>query len=132
MVHHRWERTWQFIYLNEDVIKIWVEAEENDAAERFALLRATIDHELGYWMQTLVSTCLKLPKVPSSWKSMPKRIGAPWTGEGEAGTLCSRGVMIRIRRKVSAHLANLKSAMTHHISLLGQENVIFIIFRTCT
>ena len=56
----RGRKSRRFICLNEDYVDLWQEAE--DDAERLtltALLRAALDHELGHWVQCIVSiTCV--------------------------------------------------------------------------
>ena len=63
--HRRQERFWPFICINEDYVDLWMDAK--DGTKRcfglVALLRASIDHELGHWVQTLVSTT----SCHSSW-----------------------------------------------------------------
>ncbi len=49
--HQHHEGQWRFICINEDYVhNSGVEAEENEAQERFALAlpRASIDHEIGH------------------------------------------------------------------------------------
>ena len=73
-LHHRWQQTWQFICLNENIINLWAEAREVEVEQRFALaavVRAMIDHELGHWVQTLVSTCLEFHHVELSYIRNP-------------------------------------------------------------
>lgn len=58
-------KSWRFICLNEAYVDLWQEAE--DDAEHLALtalLRAALDHELGHWVQCIVSTCVIIHDKP--------------------------------------------------------------------
>lgn len=58
---YRRKEFWQFICINEDYVDLWVDAVDGseEALGLTALLRASIDHELGHWVQTLVCTVVE-------------------------------------------------------------------------
>ena len=57
-LHQRQAKLWQYICFNKDYVIAWKAAKPNtaDYLSLTALLRASIDHELGHWVQTLVSS----------------------------------------------------------------------------
>jgi hypothetical protein len=58
--HHRQKRLWPYICINEDYVNSWIFAKNNtkEHLSLTALLRASLDHELGHWIQTLVNPWL--------------------------------------------------------------------------
>ena len=56
--HHRQEVLWPYICVNEDYVDAWITAQPNrtEYLSLTALLRACLNHELGHWVQTLVSS----------------------------------------------------------------------------
>ncbi len=58
--HLRQEVLWPYICINEDYVDAWITAQPNieEYLSLTALLRACLNHELGHWVQTLVSSSI--------------------------------------------------------------------------
>ena len=58
--HFRLEVLWPYICINEDYVDAWNMAQPNskEYLALTALLRACLNHELGHWVQTLVSSSI--------------------------------------------------------------------------
>ena len=136
--HFRDEVLWPYICINEDYVDAWIAAvrpvpNTKEYLSLTALLRACLNHEIGHWVQTLVTSsyryygihaanfhiktvgyfsskaCRPHPPHSELIKNTPKSLSAPWTSEGEAGDyveVCSQGGIIRysaIRKKGESH-----------------------------
>ncbi len=97
----RQEVLWPYICINEDYVDAWITAQPNrkEYLSLTALLRACLNHELGHWVQTLVTssshqcaTNFHLKKVgylsTKALRSHPKSPSAPWTGWRGSWGLC--------------------------------------------
>lgn len=54
--HERCYPLWNYVCLSKRFVKLWMDAEGSDAWQGLsALLITAIDHELGHWIQSIVS-----------------------------------------------------------------------------